>query len=75
MGSDPAPIFSNLFLLYYGWQYINNLKKKYIISAQRLCNTFRFINDLITINNKNFEENIQKLKKENHINISANFLI
>ena len=45
------------------------------------CHTFRFINDLITINNKNFEKNMRniypaklKLQKENQININTNFV-
>ena len=45
------------------------------------CHTFRFINDLITINNKNFEKNMRniypaelELRKENQININTNFV-
>ena len=33
MGSDPAPSFANLFVFYYEWQYINNLKKANVIAA------------------------------------------
>ena len=81
MGSDPAPFFANLFLFYYEWQYVNNLKKENVILARKFCYTFRFIDDLITINNSNFEKNIRnvypaelELKKENRNDNSANFL-
>ena len=81
MGSDPAPFFANLFLFYYEWQFINNLKKVNVISARKFCYTFRFIDDLITINNANFEINIRniypaelELKKENDDDKRATFL-
>ena len=81
MGSDPAPFFANLFLFFYEWQYINNLKKENVIAARKFCYTFRFIDDLITINNENFEKNIRNiypaeldLKKENQNDKNANFL-
>ena len=81
MGSDPAPFFANLFLFYYEWQYINNLKKENVVSARKFCYTFRFIDDLITINNTNFEINIRniypaelELKKENQNDNNAHFL-
>ena len=80
MGSDPALFFSNRFILYYEWQYINNLKREKVISAHKFYHTFRFTNDLITINNEVFEKNVRiiysaelKLKKENQINGNANF--
>ena len=51
------------------------------MSAQVFCHKFRFIDDLITINNENFEKNIWNIhlaelehKKENQINKNANFL-
>ena len=61
MGSDPAPFFTHLFLFYYEWQYVKNLKKNNIISAQTFCHTFIFTDDPITINftiTSNFRENI-----------------
>lgn len=58
MGSDPAPFFTHLFLFYYEWQHVKNLKKNNIISAQTFCHTFIFTDDHITINNGNFRENI-----------------
>ena len=61
MGSDPAPFMANLFLYHYESNWINNLKKKNLQKARRFGNTFRFIDDLLTINdnglfNENFKE-------------------
>ena len=76
IGTDPAPFFLNHFEFCYQWHYINYLNKKSIISSRKFCHTFRFIDDLITINCENFEKNINnvlELKKENEIDKIANF--
>ena len=82
MGSDPAPFFANLFLFYFEMKWMENLKKDNFVATRKYCNTFRFIDDLITINNAgHFEKNIEKiyppelhLKKENVESTSASFL-
>ena len=53
MGSDPAPFMANLFLYYYENKWIKNLKKVNLQKARKFCNTFRFIDDLLTINDNN----------------------
>ena len=40
MGSDAAPLY------YYESRWMNELKKKDLIRARKLCNIFRFIDDL-----------------------------
>ena len=50
MGSDPAPFFANLFLYLYESKWMNELKKNDLIKARKLCNIFRFIDDLNSIN-------------------------
>lgn len=58
MGSDPAPFMANLFLYYCENKWIRNLKKENIQKSRRFSNTYRFIDDLITINDDNlFLEN------------------
>ena len=82
MGSDPAPFFANLFLYYYESKWMNELKKKDLIRARKLCNIFRFIDDLNAINDAGeFENNYQhiypeelELGKENSNNLDASFL-
>ena len=74
MVSDPALFFANLFLYFYESKWINELKKNDLIKARKLCNIFRFIDDLNSINDggefeksvfsKIYPEELQ-LKKEN----------
>ena len=82
MGSDPAPFMANLFLYYYENQWIRNLKKTDLKRARLFCNTFRFIDDLIAINDQDeFERNFLdiyppelQLKKESTDHQHASFL-
>jgi hypothetical protein len=82
MGLDPAPFFANLFLFYYESEWLNKIKKYDNIKARKFGNTFRFIDDLIAINDGGeFEKSYHEiyppeleLKKENLINTNATFL-
>lgn len=82
MGSDPAPFFANLFLYHYESKWVNTIKKNDLIRARKLCNIFRFIDDLNAINDGGeFECNFKDiypeelvLSKENANNIEATFL-
>ena len=53
MGSDPAPYMANLFLYHYESKWVKNLKKNNIQKARKFSHTFRFIDDLLTINDDN----------------------
>ena len=60
---------------------INYFKKNHIISSRKFCHTFRFIDDLMTVNNENLEKDIHniylaglELKKEKEIDKNNNFL-
>ena len=46
MGSDPAPHFASLFLYYVQSRWIKDLQKKNLLKARKLCNVFRFMDDL-----------------------------
>ena len=50
MESDPAPFMANLFLYYYESMYVKEVKKKDIFTARKFRHTFRFIDDLVAIN-------------------------
>ena len=73
MGSDPAPFLANLFLHYYENKWIRTNKKCDINKVRRFTNVFRFIDDLVAINdNGEFERCYSEiyppeleLKKEN----------
>ena len=65
MGSDPAPFMANLFLYHYESLWIKNLKKDDLQKARRFSNTFRFIDDLLTINDDNlFSKNFGQIYPE-----------
>ena len=82
MGSDPAPFFANLFLYFYETKWMNELRKNGLIKARKLCNIFRFINDLNSIDDGGeFESNYSniypeelQLGKENTDKHETNFL-
>ena len=65
MGSDPAPFFANLFLYFYESKWINELKKNDLIKARKICNIFRFIDDLNSISDGGeFESNYSNIYPE-----------
>ena len=82
MGSDPAPFFANLFLFYYECLWMKNLRKNNIGRGKKFANIFRFIDDLIVVNdNGEFERSWKEiypselvLEKENQSDQSATFL-
>ena len=82
MGSDPAPYFANLFLYRYESRWLTKMKKENNVLARKFGNVFRYIDDLIAINDgeefqKHFPEiypDELELKKENTINTDTNFL-
>ena len=82
MGSDPAPCFANLFLYYYESSWIKSIKKTDNILARKFGNVFRYIDDLLAINDgHSFEAFFRdiypdelELSKENILNTETNFL-
>ena len=50
MGSAPAPFIANLFLYVYEMRYMEKLKKSDLARARNLRHVFRFIDDLISLN-------------------------
>ena len=63
MGSDPAPFFANLFLFHYESKWIKTHSRTEFLRARRLFNIFRYIDDLLALNdgksNSNFSVNLQ----------------
>ena len=57
MGTDCAPYLANLFLYSYEFDFMNKLlkEKKWTI-LRKFTKCFRYIDDLLTINNDNFME-------------------
>ena len=75
--SDPTPFFANLFLYFYESKWMKEFKKNDLIKARNICNIFRFIDDLNSINDGGeFESNYSniypeelQLDKENTVNM------
>ena len=82
MGSDPAPFFANLFLHQYESRWIKKMKKENNVLARKFGRVFRFIDDLLAVNDgEEFEKHFSEiyspeleLKKENVINTHTSFL-
>ena len=82
MGSDPAPAFANLFLFHYESTWLKTIKKNNYILARKFGQVFRYIDDLLALNDgQSFEtffkdiypEELQ-LNKENDNSSNTNFL-
>ena len=54
MGISCAPLLANLFLMSYEYKFMEKLEKNNIHKARKFNYTFRYIDDLISINNKDF---------------------
>ena len=61
MGTDCAPQLANLFLFQYEYLYMKNLMRDNLCMAKRFSNTVRYIDDLLTLNNSHFEEEIPNI--------------
>jgi len=61
MGSDPAPFFANLFLFHYECKWIKNKSKENPSLVRLFNNIFRYIDDLIALNNNNEFDNTIKI--------------
>lgn len=82
MGSDPSPFMANLFLFYYESKFLKELTKTDNRKARLFSSVFRYLDDLIAINDGGlFEQNYREiyppeleLKKENNGYSTASFL-
>ena len=63
MGTDCAPLIANLFLFYYEYNFMKGLIniKTNINFAKRFSTTVRYIDDLLTLNNTRFQEEIPNI--------------
>ena len=54
MGTDCAPLLANLYLFKLEYKFMKNLLKTNMSKARPFSNTFRYIDDLLTLNNPSF---------------------
>ena len=82
MGSDPAPFFANLFLAHKEADWVKAQSNLGRINARKINNSFRFIDDLLSLNDgSTFEKHYKDIyptelepKKENNSSSCASFL-
>ena len=82
MGSDPAPLFASLFLAHKEADWVKAQRKLGTINVRKINNSFRFIDDLVSLNyGSTFEKQYEdiyltelELKKENNSNSCVSFL-
>ena len=82
MGSDPASFFANLLLFFYESRWLKSIKNTSYGVARKFDNIFRFIDDLVAINDGNeFENHYNEiystklnLKKESTSHTKTTFL-
>ena len=81
MGTNCAPLFANIYLHCYEFDYINKLRIIDNKMARRFSNTYRYIDDLASVNNPLFNDVISDIypksltvNKENISSLSANYL-
>ena len=58
MGTDCTPFLANLFLFHYEYKYMKEKLKQNNQLAKTFRYTFHYINDLLAVNNPNFENEI-----------------
>ena len=61
MGTDCAPQLANLFIFHYEYLYMKKLMRDNLCMAKRFSDIVRYIDDLLTLNNSNFEEEIPNI--------------
>ena len=62
MGSDPAPAFANLFLFHYESSWLDTVKKSNNILARKFGQVFRYIDDLLALNDgHSFERHFHEI--------------
>ena len=82
MGGDHAPFWANLFLFYFENKWLKGMKKNNNILARKFSHTFRYIDDLLAVNDGGMFEKYYKdiypielvLKKESNNDKTCSFL-
>ena len=61
MGTECAPLLANLFLFYHEYKFMKAKLKQNSQVAKLFSNTFQYIDDLLTLNNPMFEQEISNI--------------
>ena len=81
MGTNCAPLLANLYLFYYEYNFLMTFQKEKNYHGRFFNLSFRFIDDLLSINNKYFKDHIStiypnalELKETTESDTSCSFL-
>ena len=58
MGTDCAPLIADLFLFSFEFDFMKGLIRKDLAAARKFSKTFRYIDDLLVLNNPQFVKSI-----------------
>ena len=61
MGTDCAPLIADLFLFSFEFDFMKGLIRKDLAAARKFNKTFRYIDDLLALNNPHFVKSIGKI--------------
>ena len=61
MGTNYAPLLTDLFLHPFEYDFMLNIMKQDMTKAIQLSNTFRYTDDLFSVNNEEFGDNINTI--------------
>ena len=61
MGTNSAPLLADLFLHTFEYDFMLNTLKRDMTKAIQFSNTFRYIDDLLSVNNEKFENYISTI--------------
>ena len=61
LGTDCMLQLANLFLFHYTYSYMKNLMHNNLCMAKRFIDKVKYIDDLLTLNHSNFEEEIPNI--------------
>ena len=61
MWTDFAPLLANVYLFSYEHNFMKSLLKNNIIRANHFSNSFRYNDDLLTVNNPSFKNEISNI--------------
>ena len=64
MGTDCAPLLANLYLFHFEYKFMKNLMKSNLSKVRSFTYSFRYIDDLLTINNPCFQSNVKEIYPE-----------
>ena len=74
MGTNPAPHLANIILCWYESTFIDKLMQENITKARQYIGTFRYIDDILTIDNPHFSSIINTTTNQNNTSIYPPYL-